>query len=102
MATYTVTSRAKLIYVGDAGWSIHWVAKNATALLCNPEGNSVGNLQNSTASGKGWKYGLQLTTTEAVFGEGFGTWQEAALAAAERYEAGELAGPVGERVGEGE
>lgn len=84
MATYRVTSRGRFVPVGDDGWSVHWVVKDASALLCNPEGNSVGNLQNERVLNRGWGYGLQLAPTEAVFGHGFATWQDAALAAIAR------------------
>lgn len=83
MAIYTTTSRAKLVPVGDGGWSINWVVKNQTALLCDPNGDSVGTLER--VWNEGWRYGLQVTPDAALFGHGFETWESAALAAIERF-----------------
>lgn len=87
MSRYTVTSPAKLEYVGTDGWSVDWYI-DVHALIVNPDGNSVGNVSRSVLEPqRGWSYAIQTMpdapTVEAVVkGEGFATWQEAVLDAA--------------------
>lgn len=88
MSIYTITSPAKLEYVGDDGWSVDWYI-DGHGLIVNPNGNSVGKVvrdANIHQPDRGWSYAVQTQpnapTVEAVAkGSGFATWQEAVLAA---------------------
>jgi hypothetical protein len=88
MTIVTITSPARLQYVGDDGWSVDWYIDNVHGLIVNPNGNSVGKVTRSVLEpGRGWSYAIQTQpnapTVEAVAkGSGYATWQEAVLAAA--------------------
>lgn len=87
MSTFTVTSPAKLEYVGDGGWSVNWYI-DGHGLIVTPNSTSVGKVTRSVLEpDRGWSYAVQTRPNDpsqetVATGSGFATWQEAVLTAA--------------------